>query len=228
MVAEAKKHRVNLDTAYKLRGFADEKGGYTDRQLDDLCNLCKVHNRALGFSFVIKFLTIHNKTERAKFQQEAITKGWSLIQVRLALAARRGSKALHGLAGKRPKLNNLDDLLADLTSKCVWWQRLHKMLDDRTHDPPNASTLSLDTIPAKLRRLFESAVESIGQLKDAVTVYLVASRRGAKGRPQADKSRGRGNRATASSRDKADLQEQIRFLADAAVAYQRKRNQDHG
>ena len=172
MVAEAKKHRVNLDTAYKLRAFADERRGYTDRQLEVLCDLCEIHGRALGVSFVIKFVTIHNKTERAKFQQETIVKGWSLIQVRLTLAARRGSQALHGLAGKRPKIRDLDDFLADVAAKCVWWQRLHKMLADSSRDPSEGSALSLATIPGAIRGPFESAVESIKQLDAALKKRL--------------------------------------------------------
>ena len=221
MVAEAKRHRVNLDTAYKLRVFAHEKKGYTGSELNTLCRLCEEHGRALGFTFVVKFLTIHNKTERTKFQEETIANGLSLIQVRLTLAARRGSQALHGLAGKRPKIRDLDDFLADVAGKCVWWQRLHKMLEDSFRDLSKGSTLSLADIPVDIRKPFKNAVQSIERLKDAVTVYLDASRRGAKGRPRADKSRGRGSQATASSRGKADVQNQIRRLAKIAVTHQR-------
>ena len=78
MVAEANRLRVNLDTAYKLRVFADPKKGYTDLQLGALCMLCETNGRALGFSFVVKFLTIHNKIKRAKFQRDAITEGSEL------------------------------------------------------------------------------------------------------------------------------------------------------
>ena len=174
MVAEARKHRVNLDTAYKLRVFARD---YTNSQLDALCNLCEVHGRALGFTFVTKFLTLHNRATRAEFQKEVIVNGWSMIETKLALTARYGRQALHGMAGKRPRIGSPEDLLADVATKCIWWERLARMLGNESRKMATETTLSLANIPSEIRTPFRKVVAWIEQLKDAVDEYLKASRR---------------------------------------------------
>jgi len=233
MVAEARKHRVNLDTAYKLRVFARD---YTNSQLDALCKLCEVHGRALGFTFVTKFLTLHNRATRAEFQKEVIVNGWSMIETKLALTARYGRQALHGMAGKRPRIGSPEDLLADISTKCIWWQRLGKTLRD-TSGTTAETTLSVANIPDEIRGPFKKAVELITQLKDAADEYLKANRRGReapdrqnvrRGRPddqqgathQGKGQRGR-KRAIASTDAKMDKADQIKRLAKAAVAHQR-------
>jgi len=176
MTAEAKRLRVNVDTVYKMRVFADSKKGYDAERLKELCRLCERYGRALGFSFVVKFLTIHNKAERARFQKKVIAKGMSLIQVKLALAVRYGRRKLHGQQGKRPKIDDLADLLGAIDAKCIWWRRLDEMLSRDSAGRVQHVGLSLQDIPATIRDCFKNAVTAIDLLEKAVKSYLDVSR----------------------------------------------------
>ena len=69
MRREAEKRGVNTEVLYKARVFAHEKKGYTDKELDSLCQACRQHRRALGFAFITKFVTISDKRQRAAFQK---------------------------------------------------------------------------------------------------------------------------------------------------------------
>jgi hypothetical protein len=85
--------------------------------------------------------------------------------VKLALTARYGHRRQ---AGKRPKIKNLQDLLAELSTKTIWWRRLGKMLGGRPRDQSRQASLSLADIPDEIRGFFTRAVKAIGRLEEAL------------------------------------------------------------
>ena len=172
IAAEAAKRRVSVDTIYKLRAFGDANRGYTDEELDTLCKLCERHGCALRFSLVPKLLTIHDKDERAKIQEEAIIEGWSVSRMKRELATRRGRRKT---AGNRTKVDNLTELLAVLATKSIWWRRLAEMLTDRTEKQGESARVSLADIPDDIRKPFIEAVKWVKKLEDAVEKRLNAS-----------------------------------------------------
>ena len=67
-------------------------------------------------------MTVHDKTERTKFEKRVVTVRMRvLIQLKLALVARYGHQKQ---AGKRPKISNIADLLAEVGTRAIWWRRL--------------------------------------------------------------------------------------------------------
>ena len=59
MEIQAAKTRLNQEMLRKARVFAAPKaGGYTERQLDQLCEQCEKHGFALGISTVVLLISV--------------------------------------------------------------------------------------------------------------------------------------------------------------------------
>jgi hypothetical protein len=151
-----------------MRVFADEEKGYSRRELDELCAECLAYNRPLGFSFIVKFLTITEKRERACFQRETIRNDWSLIRVKHELVARYGRRRR---GGKRPAIpKTVKELLADLETKCIGWQRLIAVLHSDSN--PDTSGLRWQDLPQEVQKRLERAAKAVDGLRDAIAENL--------------------------------------------------------
>lgn len=159
---------INEDTLRKMRVFADEEKGYSHRELDELCAECLAYDRPLGFSFIVKFLTITEKWERARFQRETIRNGWSLIRVKHELVARYGRRRR---GGKRPAIpKTVNELLADLDTKCIGWKRLIDVLDPDSD--PVTSGLQLQDLPEEVQRKLDRTKKVIEELRKTLAKHL--------------------------------------------------------
>lgn len=159
---------INEDTLRKMRVFADERKGYSPAELEELCAQCLAYNRPLGFSFVVKFLTIADKRERARFQREAIKNGWSLIRVKHELIARYGRRRR---GGKRPAIPKaVGELLADLETKCIGWQRLIAVL--RSDSTPGTSGLRWLDLPQEVQRKLGRTEAAVEELRQTLAKHL--------------------------------------------------------
>jgi hypothetical protein len=122
IIQKAAEVGTNQDKLRKLRSFAEPEEGYTQQELQELFKLCRQHRRVIGFSIVVKFLTIGEKTQRAKFQRRAIREGWSLARVEQELVKRFGRR--HP-GGRRPRIpHTLKGFLADLDTRAFTLLRL--------------------------------------------------------------------------------------------------------
>jgi hypothetical protein len=159
---------INEDTLRKMRVFADERKGYSPAELEGLCAECLKYGRPLGFSFIVKFLTITEKRERACFQREAIRNDWSLIRVKHELVARYGRRRR---GGKRPAIPaTVRELLADLETKCIGWQRLIAVLHSDSN--PDTSGLRWQDLPQEVQKRLERAAKAIEGLQEALAEHL--------------------------------------------------------
>ena len=152
-----------------MRGLRSTERGYSPKELDRLCNACKTHHRALGFSFITKLLTVHDPAERNCAQRQVFKERLSLIALELRLTARYGHRRQ---AGKRPKISSADDLLADLSIKTIWWRRLNETLTVEPVDQSGDESLTVEDIPEDIRGPFDKAVKAIGRLETAVKRHL--------------------------------------------------------
>lgn len=159
---------INEDTLRKMRVFADEEKGYSHRELDELCAECLAYDCPLGFSFIVKFLTITEKRQRARFQRETIRNGWSLIRVKHEFVARYGRRSE---GGKRPAIpKTVKELLADLDTKCIGWQRLIAVL--RSDGGPTISGLRWQDLPEEVQRKLAQTEKAIEELRNALAKHL--------------------------------------------------------
>ena len=87
--------------------------GYTEPELKNLFALCREHHYVLGVSIVNKFLTIpKTKSQRAKFQEEAVKKNWTRARISAELRKRFGTRQK---GGKKVKIApDLEDALLQL------------------------------------------------------------------------------------------------------------------
>lgn len=105
----AKAYGYTLDATRKLRQFATT---YTDDELEELCESCRKHERALGLVFIYRLVSIKNKRRRAAFQRQAIKEHWG--HARFVRELRRRFKLGHA-RGRRPHLpESVREALADI------------------------------------------------------------------------------------------------------------------
>jgi hypothetical protein len=153
---------------FQIRNFADPKKGYSSEELKTLTDLCWQHKCALGFTFVLKFLTIRDKKKRAKFQRDAIKGHWGLHTV----DQKRGNfQSRRPRVGRKPAVpDTLDDLYAALQSRALYWGRLKTELQKKP--APNSSRLRWSEVPKTIRDVLDDAVAAMEKLEAALGDHL--------------------------------------------------------
>ena len=179
---EARVRGINEDAVRKLRQFARS---YTEKELDELCQCCRKHGRALGVSFVAKFVTIpRERKQRKKFQEEVIRERWSQGRIDKEIRVRFGRRRQ---GGKQPALaETVEGVLAQLDGVCLQWHRMIKRLQQR--DEANGQQdksggrgkqlPGLRDLPGSLGAKVDVAAISMELLRDAITAELDADRGG--------------------------------------------------
>ena len=116
----------NDDSARKVRQFVDPKQGYSNKDLKRLIGLCRKHERALGFTFVVKLLSVSKEHGvRRDLESELIENGWSMQRFKQELLSRfgrrrRGGKRRHVPSDVAGMLSQLDQMSL---SWLKWTQR---------------------------------------------------------------------------------------------------------
>jgi hypothetical protein len=168
LVEEATKRHMNRDYLASMRTFADPERGYTEQDLERLCERCEDYCRALEFSFIVRFLSIRDKRRRAKFELDVLKNGWSVTRAELELTARFGRRAR---AGRHLlTVNTLPQLLVTVEGKCIQWDRLNRLL--REPPPTGATHITWSKLPPAFRKRFEAVVDATEQLQKLVTKHL--------------------------------------------------------
>lgn len=105
----AKQCGRSADSLRKLRQFALV---YSEAELNALCKLCRDNRRALGISFVYRFVAIKDKRKRAAFQRRAVVEHWGYSRLVRELRA----TFAHGhRRGRQPQLpDNIDQAAVEL------------------------------------------------------------------------------------------------------------------
>ncbi len=174
----AAKYGLNPDTARKYRAYADPQTGYTHDEVDAICALCERHDRALGVSFLFRFLTIHDRRQRNAFQRRAIAGGWSMTEVDVELLKQFGRRRR---AGRRPRIpGQLPALLAEMQTRAIYWRRLVETLRDEPQ--VGRDRLGWTDLPANIQRLLSEVATALEKLERATERQLVAAQ--ASGRPR--------------------------------------------
>lgn len=166
----AKEVGVNEDTLRKARQFADS---YTQNDLRNLESQCRKSQRPLGFSFVVKFVTIKNKAFRERLQAQVIAEEWSYARLHRELLKHYGYRK-HG--GRRPNwpARSVQLMLVDITRMCWAWERWFGWLAGTTVDRrleakgEKRQAVKLDDLPPEVQQALIKAMRGIEALRSAV------------------------------------------------------------
>lgn len=164
---------INAEKVRKLRQFADPEGGYTQQELRELFQLCRKERRALGLSFMIKFLTIPKEGgQRAEFQRLVIEQRWNCTRVDTEIRARFGRRRR---GGNRPKVpDTATSLLSQLDAMCQRWRRLVGIMTDE--DDVGTAHANVKELPAEVQTDLKQVSRAITRLHAKVAEALAAER----------------------------------------------------
>lgn len=177
MDAEAAEYGLNPETLRKARVFADPTDGYTPKQLDRLCELCKKHDFAMGVSFIPLLLSVPKK-DRAAMQRQLIKEGWSRARLNREIKARFGKRRD---AGRKPTpVNDVTDAFVRLSQFCGQW---HSLCDALREEPADGVEAVWAELPRAVQRAIGSVDEAMGSVEKRVAKAMVARRKTAESKP---------------------------------------------
>jgi hypothetical protein len=177
--AEAAKLRIEPGVFRKLRRFADEATGYSAAELNELCELCKRHDRAWGIKILLALLRVPRaKGQRRAVQKQAAENGWSASQLENEIRRRFGRRRS---GGRRPAVpSDVEGVLCQLEAMCERWSRLHAELT--AEDQPEPSHPRLRDLPGAVRRKFGDATEALRKHQSSLNRQLDRRRSSPTGR----------------------------------------------
>ena len=164
---QAAKYKTNHDYIAQMSRFADPKRGFTAGELQQLCRWAAAYGRTVGFPFVIRVMTIHDKHERMRFLEKVFRNGTSLREVNALLMQRYGRR---GQGGRHPRsLGNLSELLLGIERLTNSWNRLYEFLraDDGT-DASRSRQVSWSDLPSNLQEMLLDVVLPMERLRGFV------------------------------------------------------------
>jgi hypothetical protein len=183
LAGAAEKLGVSAEFARQARQLADPTAGYTREELDELCELIREVQPdqaddlpVFGRTHVVRLLSVP-KGRRGKLQRDAVASGWSSNRLAHEVGVRFGPRR-HGGRKRRLPADDLG-LLAQAERFCESWRRWVGLV---TPDPERKGTktkaLSLDDLPARVRKLVGEADAALKKLHQAATDELKARRPG--------------------------------------------------
>lgn len=171
------------DGLRKARVFADPEKGYTDNELETLCQMIQEvqgnqspGKPCFGRSHIIKIVSVPKKKRRA-VQMAAIKGAWSYAQLTNAIKQRFGTRKAGGRRRRVP--NDPIGLLTQLESLGESWRRWWAVAQTDAAD-------ALAELPPALRREIGDAAEVVIALQRAVAAQLGDISPGQKPRPRFD------------------------------------------
>lgn len=175
MFTEAKRRRMNEDTARKARQFVDPDIGYTREELNDLCRTIKVVQSAqedtwpvFRRTYLIRMLSVP-KCSRARLQREAITEGWSLAELEREITRRFGTRR-HG--GRRRRIpRGLAEFLAATETQCESWRRWRAELSRKAKSEEDRHVM-LGDLPRPMQTLIVTVSDQVERLRQAAVKEL--------------------------------------------------------
>jgi hypothetical protein len=169
---DAQRQGMNIDYLRAMRKFGDKKRGYTVAELKKLCGRCRKYHRALGFSYVVRFLSISDRTKRGRFERDVIQRGWSCARMDMELLARFGRQRQSGRTVQ--DVRTVSELLVTLESRCIQWSRLERQL--LKWSGKGARPVKWSKVPANVRGQFLAVANSAKELQRIVASRLQRSR----------------------------------------------------
>lgn len=150
---------LSTHTVRRLRRFAT---GYSEVELDELCQLRRPNGMPLHVGFIAYLLIVTDKRERTKLQQRAAREGWSAAQLAAAVPKKFRGNSPHGRPMKQP--SSLVAGLDQITDEAERLGRRAKMVMDTAKE--RRSKRASQT----LRRRGEKAANTLASLKRQLSV----------------------------------------------------------
>ena len=120
---EVQKRGTSPEMLRKARAFADPKVGYTRRELDRLIKDARHAEYALGFSHIIRLLSVPKGEARCRLEQLAIAGKWSRNRLDSEILKEFGQRrALAGRHAHTP--DDAGEALVSIAKLCRRWKGL--------------------------------------------------------------------------------------------------------
>jgi len=122
---EAESRGLSPEILRRARRFADPERGYTERELDELFELCRKSESPLGLSHIYLLLNVP-KAKRPGLQSQAVGQRWTRERLRLEI---RRLLPRHSQGGRRPQQPaSSADALQQIVDMCSRWRRWNEVL----------------------------------------------------------------------------------------------------
>ena len=173
---------VSAPLLYRAQALAEQ---YTDVEFKAMCNLKGPDGSRLNWSHIVCLLSVPDKAVRAKFQQQAVSNGWTAEELHTEIQGKYGNRRV-GVGQKfaQPKtivqgLNNFTDFTLDFLKRVdqIW----DGTLTDLVEIPPDQFTVDAYERVLKLSalqgRAAETYTEQMNKSRQAAQVMETALRR---------------------------------------------------
>jgi hypothetical protein len=168
---DAQRFSLKANTLRKLRVFADPKRGYSQAELDDLCNSIRdcwdkfaKNGASFGRTHVLRLVSVPKSGRRRDSIQEAMFEnGWSTAELESEIFRRYGRR---GQGGRKGEIGTkVGGILVRLDRLCTGWLRFHGQLAAREENNDGPAFAAL---PATVHPLVKSITSKMRRLSNAL------------------------------------------------------------
>ena len=184
-VIEAAEGRTKrqLDPKDVVKTFARERGRYPDyywqarkfaqaftlEQFEELCSLRRPNGKPLSPGHVRLLLSVNDKRRRKGLQSRVIKEGWSTPRLYDSIRQVQAASSSAGPPFREPEsVSEVVGQIAKLTDR---WLRWLKVLEPSEEEDAERE-ITLDDLPATVRKELKAASRSIRRLREAVLKEL--------------------------------------------------------
>ena len=153
-------HLSDAMKLYYAKALADPQRGYTPREFNQLCALCRQHQFALGTAALTRLIAVPKK-HRPAFQLKAIKGHWTNQRLIMAIRQRFGRRRPNAGNRVRPP-QDTGEALYRLSRICHAWNGLHESL---TREPAQSNVKLTPTLKRHLEEA-HGAMQDLWQVVD--------------------------------------------------------------
>jgi hypothetical protein len=158
----AKCHKMPPSTARMLKKFADEKQGYSEKDLERLVGLCRKYKRVPGFSIIARLLSVADRGIRDELERLTLEQSWGRGRLDQEIVTRL--KRRRQGSGRRPRVSKeIPAILSQLDRYIETWVRW-----EATAKKLGVLDVGKDSLPRKLRKPLVAVLEQMASLRQAL------------------------------------------------------------
>jgi hypothetical protein len=168
---DARRFSLKANTLRKLRVFADPKRGYSQAELDDLCNSIREcwdkfakNGASFGQTHLLRLVGVSKSNrERARIQSRMFQHGWSTAALEDAIFQKYGRR---GSGGRKAVLGTgVPGLLCRLDRLSESWLRFNAQVAERknSEQPP-----AFKELPRNIRKLVTTITNNMRNINKTV------------------------------------------------------------
>jgi hypothetical protein len=168
--AQAEALGWNATKLRKARQFAHREGGYSRRQLDELCRLIREYRPHFGTAHIGLLVTVAWR-EREGLQKECVEGDWSTSELQAEIKRRFGPRRY---GGRRRRVSTEPGrVLLQLDGMAYTWERWSKIVEEEGEGGASI----LDSLPEGVRGRIEAVSRAVARLRVLLDEELKARRK---------------------------------------------------